>query len=73
MLKRMSWVVPLILALFATAVDANPANPLRRKRGERQQQAPEFDPRAAGAAMALLIGGTLLLSERRRRDKRESE
>ena len=29
--------------------------------------APEFDPRASGAALALLLGGAWLLSERRRR------
>lgn len=30
--------------------------------------APEFDTRSAGAAVALLVGGVLVLSERRRRD-----
>jgi hypothetical protein len=70
MLKRMLWVVPLLLALTSAAVDAQTANPHRRRRGEH---APEFDPKAAGAAIAFLIGGTLLLSERRRRNTPESE
>jgi hypothetical protein len=31
--------------------------------------APEFDASAAGAALALLVGGALVLAERRRRVK----
>jgi hypothetical protein len=61
MLKRLLWVVPLLIALTTVTVDAQE----RRKRGARH--APEFDPKASGAALALLVGGTLLLSERRRR------
>jgi hypothetical protein len=63
MLKRLLWVVPLLLALTSVSVDAQ--EQMRRKRGARH--APEFDPKASGAALALLVGGTLLLSERRRR------
>jgi hypothetical protein len=67
MLKRLMWVLPLLIAL--SSVDAEATNPHRRKRGAAPAPAPEFDPKAAGAAVALLIGGTLLLSERRRRQK----
>jgi cytochrome c-type biogenesis protein CcmH/NrfF len=63
MLKRLLWVVPLILALSSATVDAQ--EQMRRKRQHRH--APEFDARASGAALALLVGGALLLSERRRR------
>jgi hypothetical protein len=70
MMKRMLWVVPLLLVLCSTVADAQSANPDRRRRGERH--APEFDPKASGAAVALLIGDTLLLSERRRRNNSES-
>jgi len=70
MLKRMLWVVPLVLALSPTWLDAQ--NPARRKRPP-QGVAPELDPKTSGAALALLIGGSLLLSERRRRRKPQSE
>jgi hypothetical protein len=70
MLKRMLWVMPLLLVL--STVDVEATNPLRRKRGQ-SAPAPEFDPKAAGAALALLVGGTLLLSERRRRNNLKSE
>jgi hypothetical protein len=63
MLKRLLWVVPLIVALSSATLDAQ--EQMRRKRQHRH--APEFDPRASGAALALLVGGALLLSERRRR------
>jgi hypothetical protein len=70
MLKRMLWVLPLVLAMSPTWLDAQ--NPERKKRPP-QGVAPELDPKAAGAALALLIGGSLLLSERRRRRKPDSE
>jgi hypothetical protein len=65
----MSSVLPLVFALASATVDAQ--EQARRKRGPRR--APEFDPNASGAAVALLVGGTLLLSERRPRNKSESE
>jgi hypothetical protein len=64
MLKRLLWVVPLLLALTSVSVDAQ--EQMRKRRGGGRH-APEFDPKASGAALALLVGGTLLLSERRRR------
>jgi cytochrome c-type biogenesis protein CcmH/NrfF len=70
MLKRMLWVLPLVLALSSTWLDAQ--NPERRTRPP-QGAAPELDPRASGAALALLVGGALLLSERRRRRKPQPE
>jgi hypothetical protein len=66
MLKRMLWVLPLVLALSPTWLDAQ--NPERKKRPPQGATAPELDPQEAGAAVALLIGGALLLSERRRRN-----
>jgi hypothetical protein len=65
MLKRLLWVVPLVVAVSSTLLEAQ--NPQRQKRPPQGANAPELDPRAAGAAVALLIGGALLLSERRRR------
>jgi cytochrome c-type biogenesis protein CcmH/NrfF len=71
MLKRMLWVLPLVLALSSTWLDAQ--NPERQKRPPQGATAPELDPKVSGAAVALLIGGALLLSERRRRRKQQSE
>jgi cytochrome c-type biogenesis protein CcmH/NrfF len=68
MLKRMLWVLPLVFALASATVDAQ-----EQARRRRRHRAPEFDPNASGAAAALLVGGTLLLSERCRRNKSESE
>ena len=70
MLKRMLWVVPLVLAVSPTLLHAQ--NPQREKRPPQGATAPELDPRAAGAALALLIGGALMLSGRRRGQKPQS-
>ena len=37
-----------------------------KKKNKKSHDVPELDPNAAGAAMILLIGGTLVLLERRR-------
>jgi hypothetical protein len=65
----MSSVLPLVFALASATVDAQ--EQARRKRGSRR--APEFDPNASGPAVAPLVGGTPVLSERRHRNKSESE
>jgi len=70
-MKRMLWAVPLVFALSSTLLDAQ--NPQRQKRPPQGAMAPELDPKAAGAAVALLIGGVLLLTERHRRRKPQSE
>jgi MYXO-CTERM domain-containing protein len=62
MIRRLLWVLPLVLAVASV----NPAVAQERRR-RSCAHAPEFDPRASGAALALLVGGALLLSERRRR------
>jgi hypothetical protein len=61
MLKRLIWVLPLVLALTSVSADA------QERRRRQTRHAPEFDAKASGAALALLVGGALLLSERRRR------
>jgi hypothetical protein len=71
MLKRVLWVVPLVLATTSTLLEAQ--TPQREKRPPQGALAPELDPRAAGASLALLIGGALLLSERRRRQNPQSD
>lgn len=67
MVRKLLWVVPLVLALSTVVSDARPtprpSNPPR----PTPTSAPEFDPSASGAALALLLGGAWLLSERRRR------
>ncbi len=79
MVRKLLWVVPVVLALSAvgSAADANGEGGLRRKPAARPTQpvknhpkkthAPEFDYRASGAALALLLGGAWALSGRRRR------
>jgi hypothetical protein len=67
MLKKLLWVVPLSLALSVIAADAKSKGD--DDKSKKKTHAPEFDPRATGAALALLVGGVLLLSDlRRRRD-----
>jgi hypothetical protein len=63
MLKRLFWVLPLVLALTSVTADAQE----QQRRRRQTRHAPEFDAKASGAALALLVGGALLLSERRRR------
>jgi hypothetical protein len=67
MIRKLLWVVPLALALSTGSVEAKP-----KYRPPKPKAAPEFDPSAAGAALALLMGGAWVLSERLlRREKRD--
>jgi len=61
MIRKLLWVAPVVLALSAVTSDAKP------KPNPKPTSAPEFDPRAAGAALAFLLGGAWVLSERLRR------
>jgi len=63
MIRKLLWVVPFVLALSFGSVDAKPKD----KPGKPPKTAPEFDPGASGAALALLLGGAWVLSERLRR------
>jgi hypothetical protein len=66
MIRKLLWVVPVVLALSAVSSDAKPKKP------PRPASAPEFDPRAAGAALAFLVGGAWVIAERlRRRSERD--
>ena len=61
MLKKLIWVFYLSLVLSVIAAEAQTT--------PRRTNAPELEPRASGAALALLVGSVLLLSDlRRRRD-----
>ena len=72
MLEKLLVTVPILIVLFAAAADAGPGK--ERGRGHafgRTDQsgpvsAPEFDAKASGAAVALLVGGALVLFESRR-------
>jgi hypothetical protein len=69
--KKLIWLVPLGLALSVIAVEAR--DPGKDKDKEKKKDAPEFDVRASGAALALLAGGVLLLSDLRRRNDPEHD
>jgi hypothetical protein len=62
MIRKLLFLALLGLALSAVGVEAVPD-----KEKNKPKDAPEFDPRAAGAALALLAGGAWVLSERIRR------
>jgi hypothetical protein len=62
MFRKLLWVVPLGLALSSVGSEAKP-----KDKPPKPIDAPELDMRASGAALALLVGGALVLSERRRR------
>ncbi len=66
-------MVPTLLVLCAAAADAQPGQGHGRGRGHAYGQSkagatsvPEFDPQSSGAAVALLVGGALVLSDSRR-------
>jgi hypothetical protein len=65
MIRKLLWVVPLVLALSSGSIGAKPKD--KPDKPPKPTSAPEFDARASGAALALLLGGAWVLSERRRR------
>ena len=73
MLRKSLNAVILLLSLLASA-DAQPRPRPRPSpippRPPRTVHAPEFDAKTAGAAIALLAGGALVLSERLRRKRK---
>ena len=68
MLKTLLLAVSVALALFSATADAKPKDG-RPGRGPNPISAPEFDAKTAGAAVALLVGGAVVLTERLRRRK----
>jgi hypothetical protein len=79
MLKRLFTITGLVVALSVAQLAAAGPKPPGQKGGPSPGHrgggrggavsAPEFDASAAGAALALLVGGALVLAERRRRVK----
>jgi hypothetical protein len=65
MLKKLLWVVPIALALSVSRIEAKPGD--THHNPPKRSSAPEFDPGAAGAGLALLLGGAWVLSGRLRR------
>jgi hypothetical protein len=66
MIRKLVWVVPFVLAL-SSVIEAKPNKPPKAP-----TSAPEFDPSASGAVLALLLGGAWVLSGRlRRRGERD--
>jgi hypothetical protein len=69
MIRKLLWAVPLVLALSVGSIEAKPGHkPPKPPKPPKTKSAPEFDPGAAGAALALLLGGAWVLSERLRRE-----
>jgi MYXO-CTERM domain-containing protein len=66
MMRKLLWIVPLALTLSVSSIEAKPGH--KPPKPPKPTPAPEFDPSAGGAALALLLGGAWVLSERRRRE-----
>jgi hypothetical protein len=72
MLNKLLVIVPVLVILFAAAADAAPGQGRGRGNGFGRADrsgpvsAPEFDAKASGAAVALLVGGAVVLFESRR-------
>ena len=66
---RLLTATAVALALFPAGALAKP-KPDKPKPKAATLSAPEFDARSAGAALALLLGGILVLAERRRTSTR---